>query len=153
MTQQLIDYLVVSDSNKVVHHYNDDGQLHNDTCAALVIMDNDYNVLEEQWYQNGKLHRDNGPAVSNKYGSERWYQHGKLHRIGEPAVTIPNVYIGWYQNGNLHRTDGPAETFSGAVGKPVNFFYINGVLVPELWVTITKFFNQLCKRNCTKAIA
>jgi len=59
----------------------------------------------EYWYQNGKLHRLDGPAAiyydnsSNKL-SESWYQNGQLHRLDGPAVidyyTCENYY---YING------------------------------------------------------
>ena len=44
----------------------------------------------EAWYQNGKLHREDGPAkiVYRTDGSveiELWYQNGKLHREDGPA--------------------------------------------------------------------
>lgn len=39
----------------------------------------------EEWYKNGILHRDDGPAITAKT-DEFWYYEGKLHRIGGPAV-------------------------------------------------------------------
>ncbi len=29
------------------------------------------------WYQNGLLHRDEGPAIVYVSGPKHWYQHGK----------------------------------------------------------------------------
>ena len=33
---------------------------------------------DQCWYQNGKLHRDNGPAIVRPDGREEWYQNNKL---------------------------------------------------------------------------
>jgi hypothetical protein len=41
-------------------------------------------------------------------GSKRWYLNGKLHREDGPAVEYSNVEKYWYLNGQLHREDGPA---------------------------------------------
>jgi hypothetical protein len=60
----------------------------------------------EKWYRNGKLHRDDGPAFDN-VSSTRWYQDDQLHRIGGPAV-VKKDGSWWYQNDQLHRDDGPA---------------------------------------------
>jgi hypothetical protein len=32
------------------------------------------------WYLNGKLHREDGPAVEYENGNNHWYLNGKLHR-------------------------------------------------------------------------
>jgi len=39
----------------------------------------------EIWYKNGKLHREDGPAVNGPF-LEKWYNNGKLHREDGPAV-------------------------------------------------------------------
>jgi hypothetical protein len=58
---------------------------------------------------NGKLHRDNGPAVESADGKyTRWYRHGKLHREDGPAVEDPNGHKEWFVNGKRHREGGPA---------------------------------------------
>jgi len=41
------------------HHINDDGS--------------------EVWIKNGKLHREDGPAVIWYNGHQFWYKNGKLH--------------------------------------------------------------------------
>ena len=40
----------------------------------------------KKWYQNGQLHRLDGPAREWYDGSKFWYQNGKLHRLDGPAV-------------------------------------------------------------------
>ena len=48
------------------------------------------------WYQNDKLHRDNGPAVIYNDGEKRWYINGKLHRENGPAIIYPDGSKKWY---------------------------------------------------------
>ena len=92
------------------------------------------------YYKDSKytiLHRDNGPAVEYKDGSEAWYKDNELHRVGGPAITLlltsGNPFYtmeialhagdkAWYQNGNLHRTDGPAVKRNNGT----QLWYING---------------------------
>ena len=61
------------------------------------------------WYfdQNGKFHREDGPALIKNNGAEEWWRHGCLHREDGPAVTT-DVMCRWYREGKLHREDGPA---------------------------------------------
>ena len=55
------------------------------------------------------LHRLNGPALINKYGSEIWYKYGKIHREGGPAVIRKDGSTEWLKEGVFHRLDGPAR--------------------------------------------
>ena len=41
-------------------------------------------------------------------GSKQWYLNGKLHREGGPAIERANGTKVWYLNGKPHREDGPA---------------------------------------------
>lgn len=36
----------------------------------------------------GRLHCEDGPAVTDDTGSYAWYWHGKLHRFDGPAVLL-----------------------------------------------------------------
>lgn len=60
------------------------------------------------WYKNGKLHREDGPAIEWKNGNKEWYKNGKPHRIDGPALEYPEYGNYWYQHGKLHRENGPA---------------------------------------------
>ena len=62
----------------------------------------------KEWYINGKLHREDGPAIERSNGFNSWYINGKLHREDGPAIEQSNGYNSWYINGKLHREDGPA---------------------------------------------
>jgi len=52
-----------------------------------------------EWYQNGKLHRTDGPAVVYADGDKFWHQNGKLHRTDGPAVECSDGYVEYWENG------------------------------------------------------
>jgi len=76
----------------------------------------EYKVLVEdgttKWYYNGKLHREDGPAVEYSTGVKAWYKEGNLHREGGPALEYPNGYKEWFKEGKFHREDGPAVEYT-----------------------------------------
>lgn len=85
-----------------------------------------------QWWVNGKEHRVDGPAQISPDGSESWYINGKLHRIGAPASFCgEGIFEWWYQNGKLHREDGPAGIFNPEKRQE---WYIKGKLLTEIQV-------------------
>ena len=63
----------------------------------------------EEWWQDGKLHREDGPAFIHRTGAEIWYYKGKVHRENGPALTFPDGEWRWYYKNKIHREDGPAE--------------------------------------------
>ncbi len=68
----------------------------------------------KEWYKNGKLHREDGPACEYANGHKEWYLNGRTHREDGPAVEYANGDKSWYKNGQLHREDGPAiERYNG----------------------------------------
>ena len=56
----------------------------------------------KEWYLNGKLHREDGPAVESPNGYKEWYLNGKLHREDGPAVEYSNGDKSWFINGEKH---------------------------------------------------
>lgn len=50
----------------------------------------------EEYYIDGELHRDDGPAgviIDNGIAiSETWFRHGKPHRVGAPALIHRNSH-------------------------------------------------------------
>jgi len=62
----------------------------------------------KEWYLNGRLHREDGPAIEFPNGSKEWYLNGKRHREDGPAMEFPNGDKFWYLNGKLHRECGAA---------------------------------------------
>ena len=61
------------------------------------------------------------------YGNKYWYLNGKLHREDGPAIELTNGNKYWYLNNELHREDGPAcEHVNGT-----KFWYLNGIKLSE----------------------
>ncbi len=96
-------------SNDGTQEWYQNGKRHRDDGPAMV-----YPSGTEVWYQNGKRHRDDGPAVVylDEDGNQRWYQNGKRHRYDGPAEIWVNGTEVWYQNGTFHRDDGPAVSLA-----------------------------------------
>ena len=57
-----------------------------------------YDIGTKEWWLNGKLHREDGPAVEGSDGSKFWYLDGKLHREDGPAVEYASGSKWWYLN-------------------------------------------------------
>jgi len=69
---------------------------------------------DKHWYLDGKLHREDGPAVDYINGNKSWYRNGRHHREDGPAIEYVSGTKSWYRNGKFHREDGPAiEYFDG----------------------------------------
>jgi hypothetical protein len=68
----------------------------------------EYGSGTKKWYLNGKLHREDGPALVDVNGSKWWYINGNRHREDGPAVEYYNGYKSYYINDKRHREDGPA---------------------------------------------
>jgi len=81
----------------------------------------------KEWFLNGNLHREDGPAIELSNGDKHWYLMGKRHREDGPAIEYASGYKEWYLNGNLHREDGPA--FEGSNG--YKEWYLNGKNLTE----------------------
>jgi hypothetical protein len=62
----------------------------------------------KKWFLNGKLHREDGPALEKANGDKEWFLNGKRHREDGPAVEWADGTKVWCLNGIRHREDGPA---------------------------------------------
>ena len=51
------------------------------------------------WYLNGKLHREDEPAIEHRDGSKEWYLNGKRHREDGPARHWSDGLKEWYLEG------------------------------------------------------
>jgi uncharacterized protein YodC (DUF2158 family) len=109
------NYYLGNDITAVFHR--EDGPAHIVTNAAGV-------VIQEEWWQHGKLSRDDGPAttVLSDDGDTtcQWFCQHQLHNADGPAVTVSNGNViikeMYYKSGVLHRKDGPALTKRRADG-------------------------------------
>jgi len=98
-------------------YYNEEGKQHREDGPAVISSWGD-----EYWWINGKLHREGGPAIIFSNGRKEWWINGKLHREGGPAIET-EITKHWYINGLLHREDGPA-----VITDSVNMWYMNNEL-------------------------
>ena len=57
---------------------------------------------EKLWFQDGKLHRTDGPAVEHPNGTKEWYLNGKKHRTDGPALEHPDGTKSWYLFGEKY---------------------------------------------------
>lgn len=88
---------------------------------------------KKEWYKNGKLHREDGPAIVEDWRKE-WYIDGKLHRENDLPALLRIDYFDnsidrseWWVNGKLHRIGKPA-IISYENSKDVERYYENGKL-------------------------
>ena len=58
-----------------------------------------FNNGGREWYLNGKLHREDGPALDRVNGTKSWWLNGQLHREDGPAIEYPYGSKCWYLNG------------------------------------------------------
>lgn len=49
-----------------------------------------------EYYRNGVLHRDGGPAIECKNGDRHWYDNGMRHRVEGPAVELAKGGKEWW---------------------------------------------------------
>jgi len=96
-------------------------------------------TVVEAWRKDGKLHREDGPALVERYPDgtviEQWYRNGKLHREDGPAWVrrYPDgtVVERWYRNGKRHYEGGPAWVERYPDGTVIEQWYRNGELHRE----------------------
>ena len=82
---------------------------------------------QTEWYLNGKLHREDGPACEYANGTKCWYKNGLLHREDGPAIECSSGSKFWFLNGKRHRENGPAIEYSD--GK--KYWFIEGKRLTE----------------------
>jgi len=58
-----------------------------------------------EWYQNGKLHRLDKPAIEHSDGSKFWFQNGQRHRVDGPAYEWSNGATEYWINDQQYSYD------------------------------------------------
>lgn len=112
-------------------------QSYNDKPAEIVYY-NTKQIYEKSWYQDGLLHRANGPATIryNAVGTIvriEYYKLGLQHREDGPAKIEYDFYgkvseESWYREDKLHREDGPAWIRYDLSGNIMDYhFYLKGI--------------------------
>jgi len=59
----------------------------------------------KRWFLNGKIHREDGPAVVWADGSKFWFIDDKRHRDDGPAVVWSTGTKEWWLNGRKYIWD------------------------------------------------
>lgn len=101
-------------------------------------------MKKEYFDDQGRLHREDGPAQIFDTGEENWCFHGKLHRIGGPAVVRVDYFEYWV-DGKLHRTDGPAREFVGPFSE-YSEWHVDG----KCFFEKKEFDRYICKKRIQK---
>lgn len=112
-----------ANGNAIRTAYYQNGRLHRDPkdgpACVVARCDKNENLTVWEYASDGKLHREDGPAVilsipeSGQTTMELYYRDNVLHRDDGPAITFydcEGVKTGehWYSNGVLHRDADPA---------------------------------------------
>ena len=106
----------------------------------------------KKWYLNGKLHKEDGPAVERSNGAKEWYLNGKFHRENAPAIEYTDdiddigiVIRDWFLNGKRHREDGPAIDDSDGI----KCWYVEGREYDEKEYpnALRKYYRKLYRRG------
>jgi hypothetical protein len=91
-----------------------------------------------EYWLNGKLHNENGPAIVYKNGRIEYWKDGKRHNENGPAVVIPEQGITEYWlNGEKHNENGPALITPSA-----EMYYKNGKLHNGNGPAFVSFYNK-----------
>jgi hypothetical protein len=74
----------------------------------------------KSWFLNGKLHREDGPAIEGSGGAKFWYLNDKFHREDGPAIEYYNGDKSWYLDGKKlteqeHKAATPKPTCEGKI--------------------------------------
>ncbi len=83
---------------------------YNVELGAMPVRCGHKHTREVQWNKNGRLHRNDQPAIAHEH-TRVWYYHGKQHRTDGPAVQEGERWFVWLRHGARHRINGPADMY------------------------------------------
>lgn len=124
-----------------------DGKLHRENdLPAKIYYHESGDVTQKVWATHGKIHRDNDKPAridTNDTYREYFFQRGKLHRDNGPAVytsSLGGCYTEvFYKNNKRHRNNGPAEIHYNEHSKgkehkqvELEIFFTNDVKTKEI---------------------
>ena len=87
--------LICKDTAESVEYYNNEGKWQSPMPSIAAVT---YENGSQSWYDNGALHRENGPAIVQPDGRQEWYIKGKRHNVSGPAIKYPSGRRAWYLN-------------------------------------------------------
>ena len=109
--------LIVTPFGRKEYYFN--GKLHRENMPAVI----QSNGSKEYWI-DGKMHRENGPAIEWSSGRKEYWINDHLHRENGPAVIQAHGGFEYWMNGQLHREDGAAIIWPNGSTK----YFVNGKL-------------------------
>ena len=87
------------------HEWWDEGRLHRQDDPPAVIVwakeENEqgfYDIVQKEYRIRGDLHRVGAPALE-KHGTKFYFQYGRLHREDGPAVEYKDGTVSYYEGG------------------------------------------------------
>jgi len=106
---------------EITKFHNKNGDLHNAKGPALKTDFGD-GRWEHCWYLCGLKHRVGGPAEEYSDGRRWWYESGKLHNPDGPAVMFPGAYSlvpaqYWIHGVNVTQEEFEAQRLNAAVSQ------------------------------------
>ena len=108
-----------------------DGRLHRDDGPAV-----EWSSGTKEWWIEGHLHREDGPAVIEATTGRRlWFKHGTIHRVGGPAIEVPGEYGEWYLDGKRHCEIWPALAHRSGLFE----FFRHGKRLGPPWYYASRF--------------
>ena len=75
-----------------------------------------YDSGNKQWFLNGKLHREDGPAIERPDGYKAWFLNDVRYteeeyysKLNPAKVKVDDIGTkAWEPNGKMHKDEGPA---------------------------------------------
>jgi hypothetical protein len=64
----------------------------------------------QEWRVDGRLHRNDGPAVQWADGMLEWRQNGKQHRLDGPAIMFADGSAMWWIDDHLVDVEPPDDS-------------------------------------------
>ena len=118
--------------NEVEHcYYNNSNFLHNLNGPAYIVFeyfDGNLTKMEERYFVNGNLHKEEGPAIIE------YYLNGRIK------------YEVYYCYNMIHNSIGPAHIRYSAIGEIISKnYFINGCMLPT--VTDNESLKRYIKLN------
>jgi hypothetical protein len=74
-----------------------------------------HNNRDIHYYLDGKLHRENGPAIFGIDGLQTWYKHGKVHREDGPAVIYSDGFKQYFLHGKYYNVNSIEELIIASI--------------------------------------
>lgn len=108
--------------------WSNNGVLTREDGPAILVQNEDHEEETYHWIRNGEYHRIGGPALVEVGEVTEWWVDGQLHREDGPAVQYHDTTcVGYYHRGKLHNDVGPAVINLTGADDNLYAYYLDGV--------------------------